>query len=93
MPIIGLLKPFNGLLFSITVHCRTSWSGISLHKRIHEIPCNQHNKKYEGQIVKDLEIWLYQHNVRTMTAFSSLFQHMNDYNHTNNSKIQRDHVL
>ena len=53
---------------------------------IYEIPCNQCNKKYVGQSGKELAIRIKQHkyNVRTGSMASSLFQHMNEENHSIN---------
>ena len=53
---------------------------------IYEIPCKQCNKKYIGQSGKDLTTRLKQHqyNVRVGNIASSLFQHMNEYNHAIN---------
>ena len=53
---------------------------------IYEIPCNQCNKKYVGQSGKELIVRLKQHrnNVRDGNMASSLFQHVNNHNHSIN---------
>ena len=50
------------------------------------MPCNHCSKKYVGQSGKDLMTRLKQHryNVRVGNTASSLFQHMNECNHTIN---------
>ena len=53
---------------------------------IYEIPCNQCNKRYVGQSGKELATRIKQHkyNVRTGSMDSSLFQHMNNEDHSIN---------
>ena len=59
---------------------------------IYEIPCNHCNKRYIGQSGKELTTRLKQHqyNVRIGNTASSLFYHMNEYNHTINWKEAKE---
>ena len=62
---------------------------------IYEIPCNQCNKKYVGQSGKELIVRLKQHqkNVRDGNMTSSLFQHMNNNNHSINWTAAKEIVF
>ena len=59
---------------------------------IYEIPCNNCNKIYIGQSGKTLSTRIQQHkyNVRVGNMSSSLFQHMNDCNHSINWKEAKE---